>query len=79
MTAILYAVAATLWFWRGSIFARVRNAGPSVWRTLAACPLCSGTWWGWGIAMACHESPVHVALAGPATGVLALIASRLLP
>ena len=77
---VIEAAAITLVFVRGSIFKRVREAGPSVWRELAGCPLCAGVWVGaaWHLL---RERPLAVSIdviadvlgVGALTGVLALV------
>ena len=43
---VLQATGIALVFTQGSIFEPFRRHGPKLWRELAACPLCSGTWIG---------------------------------
>ncbi len=43
---VLFSAAITVVFTEGEIFAPVRRVGPSFWRALASCPLCSGVWVG---------------------------------
>lgn len=45
----LESAAITLIFVRGSIFARLRSAGPGWWRELSSCAMCSGFWIGAGV------------------------------
>lgn len=80
---VVQAAAITLVFTRGSIFDRVRNAGPALWRELAGCPLCAGVWIGagWHVLWERGE-PLSTAgqalAAGALAGVLALLASYVL-
>lgn len=46
---VLESAAITLIFVRGSIFARLRSAGPAWWRELVSCAMCSGFWIGAGV------------------------------
>lgn len=43
---VFESAAITLIFVRGSIFQRLRSAGPALWRELASCTMCSGFWIG---------------------------------
>jgi hypothetical protein len=43
---IIYLVAISYVWSRGSIFRSLRTRGPALWRQLADCPLCSGVWIG---------------------------------
>ena len=77
----LEAAAITIVFVRGTIFKRVRESGPALWRELASCPLCAGVWIGagWyalrGAVPGPFESALTALATGAATGVLALLAS----
>lgn len=42
------SAAISLVFVRGSIFSRIRTAGPDLWKEFATCPLCVGVWVGAG-------------------------------
>lgn len=77
---VLEAAAMTLVFTRGTIFTRVREAGPGLWRELAKCPLCAGVWVGagwtvfraWSAPASTLERAADALAAGALTGVLAL-------
>lgn len=43
---LFYLIAIAHVWSRGSIFRWPRTHGPQLWRELADCPLCSGTWIG---------------------------------
>ena len=43
---LLQAVGITIVFVRGSIFKRLRESGPALWREGSSCPLCAGIWIG---------------------------------
>jgi hypothetical protein len=43
---VLFSAAIAVVFTRGTLFQGLRERGPQLWRELAACPLCSGTWVG---------------------------------
>lgn len=48
----LESAAIAVVFTRGTIFKRLRESGPALWRDLTSCPLCVGVWVGgaWSIA-----------------------------
>ena len=46
LAVIIYLVAIAHVFSRGTIFRPIRDHGPTLWRDLAGCPLCAGTWIG---------------------------------
>lgn len=79
---VLEAVAITIVFTKGSIFKRLRESGPALWRELADCPLCAGVWIGmiWHLLRARPDAlslnvTEQVLAAGVLTGVGALILS----
>jgi hypothetical protein len=47
---VLFSAAITMVFTRGTIFDFARARGPTLWRDLAGCPLCSGVWIGGTVA-----------------------------
>lgn len=76
---ILQAVAITLVFTQGSIFKKLRDVGPKLWRDLSNCPLCTGVWVGMGSALlAGLRSPVQVLGFGAVVGVAALLVWRVI-
>lgn len=85
---VLEAAAITLVFTRGTIFKRLRESGPDLWRAFAGCPLCVGVWVGAGwfafrAGAELADTPVAIAAAdilasGAMTGVVAFGVSSLL-
>lgn len=78
---VLESAAVTVVFVKGSIFKRLRENGPELWREFAACPLCAGVWIGAGWLLvrrvlagaALHaDAAVDALAAGAITGVLSL-------
>lgn len=79
LATVIEAVAITVVFVRGSIFKRLRESGPALWRELASCPLCAGVWIGagWSILRVALVGTLHadawpeLAVRALATGTLA--------
>lgn len=76
---VAQAAAITLVFVRGSIFERLRSAGPALWRELASCAMCAGFWVGaiWCVVSAGYE-PLRCFATGALTAAAALLLVRVL-
>lgn len=72
---VLEGACITFVFSRGTIFRRVRESGPAVWRALAGCPLCVGVWIGMALYVARSLGagrPLDALCQGAMTGTLAI-------
>lgn len=78
LTTVALGAAITVVFVLGSIFRKIRSAGPTLWQEFASCGLCVGVWVGIGVRLILEglpETPAEaVILLGIAcaTGVAAL-------
>jgi hypothetical protein len=85
---VLQAVAITLVITEGSVFARLRTFGPTLWRQLISCSLCLGVWvgmamyaaniaWTYPVMFKWPEA-VEMLGFGCVTGVLAFMSAQLI-